>query len=66
MMSDAEPDDVDLDAYMDAAAAVARIRIVPEWRDAVRANLAVTFRLAAMVDAFKLPDEAEPASVFSA
>jgi hypothetical protein len=66
MMSDAEPDDVDLDAYMDAAAAVASITIVPEWRDAVRANLAVTFRLAAMVDAFKLPDEAEPASVFSA
>jgi hypothetical protein len=66
MMSDAEPDAVDLDAYMDAAAAVARITIAPEWRDAVRANLAVTFRLAAMVDAFKLPDEAEPASVFTA
>ena len=48
------------------AAAVARITIAPEWRDAVRANLAVTFRLAAMVDAFKLPDEAEPASVFTA
>jgi hypothetical protein len=66
MMSNAEPDAVDLDAYMDVAAAVAGITIAPEWRDAVRANLAVTFRLAATVDAFKLPDEAEPASVFTA
>jgi len=58
--------DAELDAYMDASAAVLGLTIAPEWRDAVPANLMVTFRLAAVVEEFDLPDEAEPAPVFSA
>ena len=58
--------DAELDAFMDASAAVLGIVIAPEWRDAVRANLAVTFRLGALVLEFPLPDEAEPAPVFTA
>jgi len=60
-MSDAE-----LDAFMDASAQVLGIAIAPEWRDAVRANLAVTFRMGDLVLGFPLPDEAEPAPVFVA
>ena len=36
------------------------------WRPAVRANLEVSLRLARLVDEFALPDETEPASVFTA
>ena len=36
------------------------------WRPAVKANLQVSLRLARLVDEFPLPDETEPASVFSA
>jgi Protein of unknown function (DUF4089) len=60
-MSDAE-----LEAFMEATAAVLGLTIAPEWRDAVRTNLAITFRLAAVVGEFELPDEAEPAPVFAA
>lgn len=60
------PDHPDLDAFMDASALVLGITIAPEWRDAVRANLDVTFRLGALVMDFPLPDEAEPAPVFTA
>ncbi len=58
--------DSDLDIFMDASASVLGITIQPEWRDAVRANLAVTFRMAALVHDFPLPDTAEPAAVFTA
>ena len=58
--------DLELDACMDASAAALGIKIEPEWRDAVRGNLAVTFRLGALVLEFPLPDEAEPAPVFTA
>jgi hypothetical protein len=33
---------------------------------AIKANLAVTLRLANLVGEFELPDEAEPAAVFEA
>ena len=36
------------------------------WRPAVHANLEVSLRLARLVDEFALPDETEPASVFTA
>ena len=36
------------------------------WRPAVRANLEVSLRLARLVDEFPLPDETEPASVYTA
>jgi Protein of unknown function (DUF4089) len=55
-----------LDAYIDAAAQALGIPIQPEWKTAVRANLDVTFRLAATVGEKELPDDAEPAPVFRA
>jgi hypothetical protein len=42
------------------------ISIEPAWRGAVKANLAVTFALAALFADFPLPDDAEPAPVFMA
>ncbi len=57
--------DAELDAYMDASTAVLGIAIDPAWRDAVRANLALSLRMAAVVAAFPLEDEAEPAPVFT-
>jgi hypothetical protein len=58
--------DDQLDALIDASAAALALPIAPEWKPAIRANLAVTLRLAAMVAEFPLPDEAEPAPVFEA
>ena len=55
-----------LDAYIDAAAAALGIPVEPEWKPEIRANLAVTFRLAALVGEKELPDDAEPAPVFRA
>ena len=61
-----EPTPDQLSAYLDASARVLGIPIEPEWRDSVRAQLEVTFRLAGLVLDFPLPDEAEPAPVFEA
>jgi hypothetical protein len=58
--------DAELEAFMDASAALLGLEIAPEWRDGVRGNLAMTFRLGGMVGDFELPDEAEPAPVFTA
>jgi hypothetical protein len=55
-----------LDAYIDAAAQALGIPVAPEWKPTVRANLEVTFRLAALVGEKALPDDAEPAPVFRA
>jgi hypothetical protein len=55
-----------LDDYIDAAARALAVPIEPAWKPAVRANLEVTLRLAALVAEFPLPDEAEPAPVFEA
>jgi hypothetical protein len=55
-----------LDAYIDAAAAALGIPVKPEWKGEIRANLAVTFKLAAMVAEKELPDDAEPAQIFKA
>jgi hypothetical protein len=62
----AEIDDETLDKLIDASAAALALPIEPEWKPAIRANLAVTLRLANMVGEFALPDEAEPASIFEA
>jgi len=56
----------DLDTYIDAAAQALGIPIQPEWRGEIRANLDVTFKLAALVAEKELPDDAEPAPVFKA
>ena len=60
------PDSPDLDAYIDAAAMALAIPIQPEWKAEIRANLAVTFRLATLVGEKELPEDAEPAPVFKA
>jgi hypothetical protein len=59
-------EDADLDAFVDASALVLGLTIEPAWRAAVRINLAFTFSTAALVSDFDLPDEAEPAPVFTA
>jgi hypothetical protein len=55
-----------LDGFIDAAAHALGLPLRPEWRPAVRFNLEVTLRQAALVTDFHLPDEAEPAPVFRA
>jgi hypothetical protein len=55
-----------LDDYIDAVADALDLPIEEAWRPAVRANLDVSLRLARLVDEFPLPDETEPASVFTA
>ena len=55
-----------LDDLVDAAARALDLTIAPEWKGTVKANLAVTFALAELFADFPLPDEAEPAPVFSA
>ena len=59
-------DQSDIDAYIDAAARVLSIPIDPAWKPAVRENLSVIFAHAGRVADFPLPDEAEPAPVFTA
>jgi hypothetical protein len=54
-----------LDDYIDAVGKALRLPIDPAWKGAVKANLEVSLKLARLVDEFKLPDEAEPASVFT-
>jgi hypothetical protein len=55
-----------LDDFIDAAAKTLALPIEDAWRGAVKANLEVSLRLARLVDEFALPDEAEPASVYTA
>jgi len=55
-----------LDDYIDSVAKALALRVEPDWRPAVRANLEVSLRLGRLVDEFTLPDETEPASVYSA
>lgn len=55
-----------LDSYIDAVGNALALPIEAAWKPAVRANLDITLRLARLVDEFPLPDESEPAPVFSA
>ena len=55
-----------LDDFIDAAAQALALPVEPAWKPAIKANLEVTLRLAAVVAEFPLPDEAEPAPVFEA
>jgi hypothetical protein len=55
-----------LDDYIDAVAKALALPVEDSWRPAIKANLDVSLRLARLVDDFPLPDETEPASVFSA
>jgi hypothetical protein len=55
-----------LDEYIDAVSKVLALPIDDSWKPAIKANLEVSLRLARLVDEFKLSDDAEPASVFTA
>jgi hypothetical protein len=55
-----------LDDYIDAVGRALGLTIEQAWRPAIRANLEVSLRMAKLVDDYKLPDDAEPASVFAA
>jgi len=61
-MSSSDP----LDDYIDAVGKALALAVDESWKPAVRANLAVSLKLARLVDEFPLPDETEPASVFAA
>ncbi|WP_072393146.1 DUF4089 domain-containing protein [Hyphomicrobium sp. CS1BSMeth3] len=61
-----EIDDKALEAYIKAAAAALGVPIEDAWMPSIRANLAVSVRLANIVADFELPDESEPAPVFEA
>ena len=56
----------DIDAWLDANAALLGIQVAPEWRDAVRQHLRITRDIAQLVLEFPLPDEADPAPIFRA
>jgi Protein of unknown function (DUF4089) len=58
--------DETLDQFIEAAARALSLPIEPEWKPAIRANLEMTLKHAALVDEFPLPDAAEPAPVFKA
>jgi hypothetical protein len=55
-----------LDDYIDAVSKALGLSIADAWKPAVRTNLEISLKLAALVDEFALPDETEPASVFAA
>jgi hypothetical protein len=56
----------ELDAWLDANAALLGIDVAPEWRDTVRLHLRITRDMAQRVLDFPLPDESDPAPVFRA
>lgn len=62
----ADPATDPLDDYIDAVSKTLRLPVKDAWKPAVRANLEVSLRHARLVDEFALPNEAEPASVFTA
>jgi 1-carboxybiuret hydrolase subunit AtzG-like len=55
-----------LDGFIAAAARALDLPLEPAWQPAIKANLQVTLRQAALVSEFALPDDAEPAPIFRA
>jgi len=55
-----------LDDFVEAAARALNLKVQSAWKGSVKANLATTFALAASFADFPLPDDAEPAPIFSA
>ena len=55
-----------LDEFIAAGASALGLKIDKAWMPAVRSHLQVTLRHGALVTAFALPDDAEPAPVFRA
>jgi hypothetical protein len=54
-----------LDEFVKAAAHALGLPVRPQWLAAIKANLETNLRFATMVGEFPLPDESEPAPVFS-
>jgi hypothetical protein len=55
-----------LDEFVKAAAHALGLPVKPQWLAAIKANLEANLRFATVVGEFPLPDESEPAPVFSA
>lgn len=55
-----------LDEYINVVSKTLGLTIDDAWKPSVRANLQVTLKFAQTIDEFALPDEMEPASVYSA
>ena len=55
-----------LDEFINAGARALNLTLDKAWMPAVRSHLEVTLRHGALVAAFALPDDAEPAPVFKA
>jgi hypothetical protein len=55
-----------LNDYVVTSAQTLGLPIDPNWLAAVKANLDVTLKHAALVAEFELPDDAEPAPIFAA
>lgn len=62
----AKPQHDPLDDFIAAGARALDLKIDKAWMPAVRGHLQVTLRHGALVAAFALPDDAEPAPVFKA
>ncbi len=62
----AEPKRDPLDDFIVAGARALDLKIDQAWMPAVRGHLEVTLRHGALVAAFALPDDAEPAPIFKA
>jgi hypothetical protein len=60
----ANPDPID--NFIAASGQTLGLSIKPDWLPAVKANLEVTLKHAALVAEFELPDDAEPAPIFTA
>jgi hypothetical protein len=54
-----------LDDFIAASARALGLPMKPDWLPAVKANLDVTLKHAALVAEFELPDDAEPAPIFT-
>ena len=54
------------DAMIVASAEALGLTLDPAWQESIKLNLRLVLRHAALIDAFPLPDDAEPAPVFRA
>lgn len=55
-----------IDVLVAASARALRLPIDPGWHPAVRTNVQLLLKHAALVEEFSLPDDTEPAPVFRA
>jgi hypothetical protein len=55
-----------LSGYVDAAIGALALRVDPRWTPMIAVHLQVILQQAALVSAFTLPDDAEPAPIFKA